>query len=152
MSFDNSPSLDQFQDGMPEKLPDPEKQPDPEKGRRKFRILLLVTTIIVALIGFSTILKDTHTLEKLTATGVVRGRVVDENGQPFHGRVFILGTQLIAQTDVNGNFELKRVPAGERILIVADEFIGRDFTIQVAAASELQVGNIRFETTAMPPQ
>jgi hypothetical protein len=145
MSFDESPSLDQFQNGMPEKLPDPIER------AKKFRILLLVITLIVSLIGFSVILKDTRTLENLTATGVVRGRVVDENGQPFHGRIFILGTQLITQTDANGNFALSRVPAGERILIVADELIGRDFTIQVTAASELQVGEIRFETTAMPP-
>lgn len=146
MSFDNSPSLDQFKDGMPEKLPDP-------SGRaKKFRILLLVITLIVVLIGFSVVIKDTHTLENLTATGVVRGRVLDENRQPFHGRVFILGTQLMVKTDVNGNFELSRVPAGERILIVADELIGRDFTIQVTAASELQMGEIRFVPTAMSPQ
>jgi len=145
MSFDNSPSLDQFKDGMPEKLPDP-------SGRaKKFRILLLVITLIVVLIGFSVVIKDTDTLENLTATGVVRGRVVDVSGQAFHGRVFILGTQLLTQTDVNGNFELSRVPAGEQTLIVADELIGRDFTIQVSTASELQVGEIRFETTAMPP-
>ena len=145
MSFDESPSLDEFQNGMPEKLPDQNKRV------KKFRILLLVITLIVALIGFFVVLKDTHTLENLTATGVVRGRVVDESGQPFHGRIFILGTQLIAKTDMNGNFKLSRVPAGERVLIVADELIGRDFTIHVTAASELQMGEIRFEPTAMPP-
>ena len=144
MSFDESPSLDEFQNGMPEKLPNPNERV------KKFRILLLVITLIVALIGFSVVFKNTHTLENLTATGVVRGRVVDENGQPFHGRIFILGSQTLTQTDVNGNFELRRVPAGERVLIVADDLIGRDFTIQVAAASELQMGEIRFEPTAMP--
>jgi hypothetical protein len=144
MSFDESPSLDQFQNGMPENLPNPNER------AKKFRILLLVTALIVALIGFSVVLKDTHALENLTATGVVRGRVVDENGQPFHGRIFILGTQLISKTDANGNFELSRVPAGERTLIVADDLIGRDFPIQVTAASELQMGEIRFEPTAMP--
>jgi hypothetical protein len=145
MQFDDSPSLDQFKNGMPEKLPDHNER------AKKFRILLLVITLIVVLIGFSVVLKDTHTLENLTATGVVRGRVVDENGQPFHGNIFILGTGLAAQTDADGNFEIRRVPAGEQILIVADEFIGRDFTIQVTTASELQIGEIRFETTAMPP-
>ena len=144
MQFDDSPSLDQFKDGMPEKLP------DPNEHAKKFRILLLVITLIIVLIGFSVILKDTRTLENLTATGIVRGRVVDENGQPFHGRIFILGTELIAQTDADGNFEIRSVPAGEQVLIVADEFIGRDFTIRVTTASELQFGEIRFETTAMP--
>lgn len=145
MQFDDSPSLDQFQNGMPEKAP------NPNVPLKKFRILLLVLTLAVALIGFSVVLKSTGTLKNITATGLVRGRVVDENGQPFHGSIFILGTDLETQTDVNGNFELSGVPAGEQILIVADDLIGRDFTIQIATASELQMGEIRFETTAMPP-
>ena len=144
MQFDDSPSLDQFKNGMPEKMPDPNKR------LRKFRIMLLVITLIVALMGFSVVLKDTRTIENITITGLVRGRVVDETGQPFQGKIFILGTELEAQTDANGNFELSGVPAGEQILIVADDFIGRDFPIQVTTAAELQMGEIRFQTTATP--
>ena len=144
MSLDDSPSIDQFQDGMPEKLPDPNVKV------RKFRTLLLIMTLIVALIGFSVVLKNTRTLETLTATGLVRGRVVDENGQPFHGRIFILGTKLSTQTDANGNFEISRVPSGEQTLIVADDQIGRDFKIQVNTASELQMSEIQFVPSAMP--
>jgi hypothetical protein len=75
---------------------------------------------------------------------------VDENGQPFKGKVFILGTKLITETDASGNFELSRVPAGNRTLVVADELSGRAFEIQVATASELQMGQIRFQPTATP--
>ena len=145
MKLDDSPSLNQFQNGMPEKAP------DPNAPLKKFRILLLVLTFVVVLTGFSVVLKDTRILENITATGLVRGRVIDENGQPFHGSIFILGTDLETQTDINGNFELSGVPAGEQILIVADDLIGRDFTIQITTAVELQMGQIRFETTAMPP-
>ena len=145
MPFDDSPSIDQIQNGMPENLPDPKAQ------IKKFRILLLVMTLIVALIGFSVVLKNTRTLETFTATGLVRGRAVDENGQPFHGRIFILGTKLVTQTDANGNFEISRVPSGEQTLIVADDLIGRDFKIRVNIASELQMGEIRFEPSPMPP-
>ena len=145
MSLDESPSLDQFQNGMPEKLPDPDSRV------KKFRILLLIMAFVVALAGISVVLKNTRTLETLTATGLVRGRVVDQNGQPFHGRIFILGTKLATQTDANGNFEISRVPSGEQRLIVADNLIGRDFKIQVNIASELQMGEIRFEPSPMPP-
>ena len=144
MPLDDAPSFDQFQNGMPEKLPDPNKQV------KKFRILLLVITLIVVLIGFSVVLKNTRAFESITATGLVRGRVVDENGQPFHGRIFILGTKLATETDANGNFELSRVPAGDRTLVVADELSGRAFEIQVSTASELQMGEIRFYPTATP--
>jgi hypothetical protein len=144
MSFDESPSLDQFQNGMPEQLPEPNGK------AKRFRILLLIMALVVALMGFSVVLKSTRTLETLTATGLVRGRVVNENGQPFHGRIFILGTKLATQTDVNGNFEISHVPSGEQTLIVADDLIGRDFKIQVNIASELQMGEIRFEPSPMP--
>lgn len=144
MQLDDSPSLDQFKNGMPEKLPNPEIR------RRKFRILLLILTLVIVLMGFSVVLKDTRTIENITSTGLVRGRVVDESGQPFQGRIFILGTDLIAQTDANGNFELSGVPSGEQILIVADDLIGRDFPIQITTASELQMGEIHFQTTATP--
>ena len=146
MQFDESPNLDQFKDGMPETLP------DPATGRRNFRIILLIMFIVVTLIGFSLVLKETNTLATLTSTAIVRGRVVDENGLPFNGEIFILGSELKTQTDQNGNFELSRVPSGKQVLIVADELIGRDFSIQVTTATLLEMGEIRFETTAMPPK
>ncbi|MBK8616841.1 MAG: carboxypeptidase-like regulatory domain-containing protein [Anaerolineales bacterium] len=145
MQFDESPELDQFKDGMPENTP------APDAGRKKFRVILLLTFIVVSLFGVALLLKENRTLATLTGTAVVQGRVVDEDGQPFIGEIFILGTELKTQTDANGNFELRRVPSGEQILIVADELIGRDFSIQVTTATTLEMGEIRFETTAMPP-
>ncbi|MBK6791076.1 MAG: carboxypeptidase-like regulatory domain-containing protein [Anaerolineales bacterium] len=146
MSFDQSPSFDQFQNGMPDPLPNPEIR------RKKFRAVLSGIASIVALIAVFVILKNTHVIENLTATGLVRGRVTNESGQPFHGSVFILGTELAVETDENGYFELSGVPAGDQILIIADDFIGRDVVIRVNTASELQVGELRFEPTAMPPK
>jgi hypothetical protein len=145
MQFDESPELDQFKPGIPENLP------DPDTARRKFRILLLITFFAVTLIGIVLVLKENNTLATLTSTAIVRGRVVDTSGLPFNGEIFILGTDLKTQTDANGNFELRRVPSGKQVLIVADKLIGRDFSIQVVTASTLQMGEIRFETTAMPP-
>ncbi len=146
MRFDESPNLEQFKDGMPETMP------DPATGRRNFRIVLLIMFIVVTLIGFSLVLKENNTLAILTSTAIVRGRVIGENGLPFNGEIFILGTELKTQTDQNGNFELSRVPSGKQVLIVADELIGRDFSIQVTTATLLEMGEIRFETTAMPPK
>ena len=145
MQFDESPNLEQFKDGIPDAVP------NPDAGRRKFRIVLLITFIVVTLIGLALVLKETNTLAALTSTAVVRGHVVDENGLPFSGEIFILGTDLKTQTDANGNFELSRVPSGDQVLIVADQLIGRDFSIQVITATTLELGEIRFETTAMPP-
>lgn len=146
MQFDESPNLDQFKDGMPEN----NTTPDPQMRHRRFRIILLVTFIIVTLIGVALVFKENNTLATLTSTAIVRGRVVDISGQPFNGEIFILGTDLNTQTDANGNFELKRVPSGEQVLIIADDLIGRDFSIQITTATTLEMGEIRFEPTAMP--
>lgn len=135
------PHLINFKTACPNNCRSPQT---PTYGSRDF------VFCFVALTGFSSILKNTRTLDNLTATGLVRGRVVDENGQPFQGKVFILGTKLITETDANGNFELSRVPAGNRTLVVADELSGRAFEIQVATASEFQMGQIRFQPTATP--
>jgi hypothetical protein len=147
MQFDESPNLDQFKDGMPEN----KKIPDPQAQRRRFRILLLITFIIVTLIGFALVFKENNTLATFTSTAVVHGRIIDESGRPFKGAIFILGTNLKTQTDTNGSFELKRVPSGKQTLIVADELIGRGFPIQVTTATTLEMGEIRFVPTAMPP-
>src|SRR2546422_6101335 len=47
--------------------------------------------------------------------GTVAGRVTDQaNGQPLVGaRVTVMGTSLIAQTNVEGRYTLSRVPGGQ---------------------------------------
>src|SRR2546425_12843276 len=47
--------------------------------------------------------------------GTVAGRVTDQaNGQPLAGaRVTVMGTSLIAQTNVEGRYTLSRVPGGQ---------------------------------------
>lgn len=52
--------------------------------------------------------------------GRVRGRVVDEAGGPVPGAaVSVEGTNLAATTGPDGSFEIARVPAGKRKLLVA---------------------------------
>jgi hypothetical protein len=145
MQFDESPSIDEFKDGMPENMPDPNRR------RRRFFLAVLVLALVVAMMGAGVIFKQSGVVEHVTGTGVVRGRVVDVDGKPFQGRIFILGTELATQTDENGNFELGGVPDGEQVLIVADDSVGRDFDIQVATGAQLELGEIQFISTATAP-
>lgn len=144
MEIDETTSFDEFQGKKPIKKSDPAKQ-------RKFRIILIALTIIVGLMAFTTLFKQTNALAVIKGTGVITGTVVDENGQPFQGDIFILGTDLSAKTDENGYFEISGVPAGKQNLIVADEFVGHEFKVQVNSASQLQMGEIRFLSTAIAP-
>lgn len=61
-----------------------------------------------------------------------------------------MGTSLETQTAADGAFLLEGVPSGDQILIIADDQIGRDFPIHVVAGKQVALGQIRFESTAVP--
>ncbi len=143
--FEESPSLEEFEHGLPEKLPDQGAR------RRGVRIAIVVLLVIASLLTLTNFMRS-QTAAFLLGTGTVRGVVLDNRGQPFQGEVYILGTDLVAVTDANGAFELSRVPAGDQSLIVADSEIGREFRIRVTAGETLDVGEIRFTATAIPGQ
>lgn len=144
MQIDESTSFEEFLGEKTKKQADPGRQ-------RKFRIILAVLTLIVGVIAVTTLLRNTNTLDMIKGTGAITGSVVDENGQPFQGEIFILGKNLSTKTDENGVFEISGVPSGEQSLIVADALIGHEFTVQVNSAATLQMGQIRFQSTAIAP-
>ena len=143
MRFDESPSLETYKDGLPE------PPPDPSVRRKRFRIVLLIALLAVLFLGAVNFLQS-QTAGFLLDTGAVTGMVVDENGKPFQGEVFILGTELAVAPDANGYFALDRVPAGQQSLIVADELFGREFPINVIAGETVDIGQIQFVPTATP--
>ncbi len=144
MQIDESTSFNEFLGKKPKRPSDPKRQ-------RKFRIILIALALIVGVIAITALLRNTNALEVIKGTGAITGVVIDENGLPFRGDIFILGTDLSAKTDENGQFEIIGVPAGEQTLIVADALVGHEFTVQVNSASQLQMGQIRFQSTAIPP-
>ena len=55
----------------------------------------------------------TPAVQDVQQSGIVKGHVVDKNGEPIIGAtVKVNGSQLGAVTDFDGNFELKNAPAG----------------------------------------
>lgn len=144
MSLDNAPSFDEFPKGMPENLQE-------QNSRRiRFSKIFLAAALVVVFIGLLNLMKQTRTMEKIAGTGFVSGQVVDQNGQPFMGSIFILGTRLEAKTGPDGSFLVEQVPAGKQTLIVADDLSGLAFDIEVEVAQELQMGKIQFFPTATP--
>lgn len=54
----------------------------------------------------------TPAVQDVQQSGIVKGHVVDKNGEPIIGAtVKVNGSQLGAVTDFDGNFELKNAPA-----------------------------------------
>ncbi len=87
--------------------------------------LLLLSAALIANMGVA------------TAQKTLTGRVVDEDGQPVVGAVVrVPGTQIATQTDVEGRFSLKSVPAGTKN--IAFSYIGmQTSTVSVSAASHV---------------
>lgn len=143
MTLEKSPKLSDYKDGMPE------PPVNPDVRRKRFRIIILITLLFVLILGGINFM-DTPTAALLTGRGSVQGTIIDAEGMPFLGYIFILGTDLETQTDMHGYFVLDNVPAGEQSLIVADELFGREFPILVVAGETVDVGQIQFVPTATP--
>ncbi len=143
MNLEESPSLETYKDGLPE------PPPDPSLRRKRFRIIVLLVLLTVLFLGTANFLQS-QTAGLLLETGSVTGMIIDENGQPFQGEVFILGTELAVVIDANGYFVMDSVPAGQQSLIVADEEYGNEFLINIIAGEAIDVGQIQFVSTATP--
>jgi len=142
MNFEQSPSLKDFQHGLQEDLP-------PKKRLSLLQMVILVLLVTVfALTAVVFVRSDNQQLVR--GVGSVRGSVVDEQGQPFQAEIYILGTDILSKADSNGYFEISSVPAGKQYLIVADERVGHEFQIAVLPGEVLDVGTLRFVSTATP--
>lgn len=143
MSFEQSPSLNDYKDGLPEKLSVP---PDRKKP---VRLALLIFLFLVLILTAANFFKS-QTASLLMGEGSVKGRAVDENGSPFIGDVFVIGVDMIIRTASDGYFFLEGVPAGDQYLVVADKFSGYAYPIIIVPGQTTNVGEVIFLVTATP--
>jgi len=145
MSFEESPSLNDYQNGLPENLPDPSVK------KRRFRIILGI------LFGISLFLAIANFMQSATAslimgTGSIQGKVVDGQGSPFAGDVFVIGVDTIVHIAPDGSFFLDRIPSGDQSLVVANLTTGQEHPVKVLAGKTLNIGQVQFLVTATPGQ
>ena len=82
-------------------------------------------------------------LERLVGSGTVVGSVVDTQGKPVAANVLIVRTDLETQADAQGRFELRGVPAGDHLVVVALTVSGVQYRVQVAAGQVTDIGQLR---------
>jgi len=145
MSFEESPSLDDFQKGLPEKLPEP-----PVKKQR-MRLLLGILFGISLFLGIANFLQS-KTASLLMGTGSVQGKVVDAQGSPFIGDVFVIGVDQIIRTSPDGSFLINRIPSGNQSLVVANATTGQEHPVRIVAGQTIDIGQVQFLVTATPGQ
>lgn len=83
--------------------------------------------------GFFTIMLLTFTTASLFAQGTVEGKVTDQNGDPLlAANVLLKGTTYGAATNIDGNYTIKSVPAGDYTLRVSMVgFSPQEFSITI---------------------
>jgi hypothetical protein len=143
MAFEKPPSLDDFD----EIIPEAPKQVTPQQ--KQVRVLLVVFGVLILLLGLLNLWKSDLTAP-LRGTGTVRGLAVDAQGQPFQGDIFVERTTLAAKTNADGSFEFKNVPAGQQLIVVADGASGREFPVVIQIGQTTDLGTVQFQTTATP--
>ncbi len=137
--MERSPSLEEYKDGMPEKLPD-------SSGRRKRAWIAIAVLAALALVFGVINLVRSDSLARLAGVGGVKGMVVDEKGQPLPAEIFVLKTGLSAETDASGYFEIQGVPAGHQTLVVGYLAQGIEMPVRIAGGETRDLGQIRMPT------
>lgn len=142
MKLQDSPTLEEYTEGIPGDQLDSQNQP--ESGKRLWVVIGVLGFIILALFGYK--LWQSDTFDVLTGKGVVSGYAVDENDSPITVEVFIFGSDLRVQSDETGYFEIQNVPIGEQSAIIAFGDIAVEVDVLVQAGVENQIGFVSVPT------
>lgn len=139
MNLEESPALDLYKDGLPSHLPDPSRK------KKIIRIVILGMAVLSLILAFFNMAQN-GTLAALAGTGNATGMVYDDQGHAIAAKVFVFGTDVSAQSDQTGQFELKGIPSGPQVVIVSYRNVGREYKVNVTAGQTVNMGDVRFLT------
>lgn len=143
MSYEDSPSLDDYQGGIPEAAP------DPEAGRQRVRVLLGLLAGLSILIWLVVLLGG-DARATLSGRGIVEGTVVDNFNRPLAAEIILLGGQEETTSDSAGRFLLRDVPAGEQTIVVAKDGTGLPYRVSVPRGGRVDMGALILVSTPAP--
>jgi hypothetical protein len=143
MPLENSPSLDDYKEGMPEKLP------DSNINRRRLLVVMGILLLIILIVEGVNFLRSPLGVI-LRGQATIQGQVVNQLGQPIPAEIIILETRKSVVAGNDGRFVMENVPAGQ-ISVVADyQGTGVEIPVSLNAGSNFDLGQIRVAATAIP--
>lgn len=145
MSLERSPSLDQFKDGMPDKLPDHKKQ-------RNIRWVLMIAILVIGAGWGALTFLQSNAAAVMSGTGSISGSVTDENGKPVAAQIYVLGTNISGQALEDGSFSLEDVPAGQQTIAIAHQGSGFEVPAQIRSGENTLLGQVQYTSTLEPQQ
>jgi len=143
MAYEDSPSLENFEQGLPEELP------GSDGNHKSLWKVIVALGVLVLVLGAVNFLKS-GTMAKIRGTGKVQGVIVNEAEEPIQAEIFVPGTTISAKTDQAGRFEVVGVPSGERSIVVAYAGSAWEYPVQVLAGEVVNMGKLHFMTTVVP--
>ncbi|MBX0326707.1 carboxypeptidase-like regulatory domain-containing protein [Oscillochloris sp. ZM17-4] len=143
MPLEDSPSLQDFADGMPPPAP------DPGRGHRVARAVIVALSVILGVLLVINVAQS-RVVSLISGSGTITGTVVNANGVPTSAEIIIERTERIVRSDASGRFELQQVPAGPQLLVVAFDGVGVEYPITAVAGASVNIGTVQAETTAVP--
>ncbi len=144
MAYEQSPSLKTYKEGLP-------SSPPPDRSTRRKWPWVVITVLAVATVALAVItFARSTTAAILVGTGTITGKVVDETNRPIVAEIFVLHTNIEAKSNADGTFEIHGVPAGQQPIVVAYQGAGREFTVDVVAGAQVNMGTVQLTATAIP--
>ena len=143
MPLENSPSLNNYSNGIPDDIPGP--------AEKKKSINFIIYTLfgVIVILGIFSILKRNNTIQ-LAGSGTISGYTVNQYDQPVPAEVFISGSDETIIADENGYFQLDRVPVGDYSLIVGYNFVGSEYPVNVSSKSNTEMGRLEVSAPHKP--
>jgi hypothetical protein len=121
----------------------------PKPSRRRLWLLLGLIVILLLGIGVTNILRS-DAAQYLLGNGTVTGVVVDPSGKPLDAEIFVEQTSLASRTNADGVFELRGLPGGARMIVVARNGGGMEFNVIVSSGGTVDMGRLQFIGTPVP--
>ncbi len=140
---EDSPSLDTYQQGIPQSLPDPSLK------KKRLRVVIILMLVLVAgLSAFSLVRSSTGAA--ILGRGDIVGQVQGPDRQPVPAEMVILGTDLKNSCQPDGSFRFSDVPAGQVTLVIGWQGQAVEVPALVPAGGQVDVGTIQLQSTLTP--
>lgn len=145
MSFNESPSLSDYEQGLPQK--------QRNTGGRKLKTWILIFGLaVICLSLWIWAIEDSGSVNILMGNGTIRGYVVDREGSPLNGEAFVMGMDKEVVLDGEGYFEIEGIPAGLRSLVVAHNGAAEEYPVTIKTGEIADMGEIRFIVVTPSPE
>jgi len=147
--IDDLPGLQEIQDGIVIEEKQVDQKAQSQKRKKTVRIIVM-GLFLVALTLFAVNMIAKYEQPIKTGTGGVTGQVVNQSLTPVVADIYVVDSDLTAQSAGDGSFSLINLPAGQINLIVAYQGQGVEIPVMIESGQTSVLGQIKVESTQIP--